>query len=173
MVQQFYQQALAPLTLRSYTSAHSRYLSFCSLYHLSPLPITEATLCKFVAAMAQQGVSHSSIKAYLSAICFMQLSHLGRDPGISDMMYLSYVLQGIKRSQAIGSSSTPHQHLSHHKSCANSRSLGNHGAFLSTRLCCGRHLAPASSGSYDLGKLLSQASPRTTPQFTSLLMTSS
>lgn len=112
LVQGFYRQALAPSTLRSYHSAQSRYIMFCSSYNISPVPVSESSLSMFVAALAGEGVSHSSIKSYLSAIRYMQLAHVGNDPQFSNMVSLSYVLLGInKRSQAIAGTANPRHRL--------------------------------------------------------------
>ena len=54
--------ALTQSTQRYYSSAQARYMSFCATYHIQPLPIVWETLCKFAAWLADQGVSHFSIK---------------------------------------------------------------------------------------------------------------
>ena len=54
-----------------------------------------------MASLASGSVSHKSIKGYLSAIRHLQITRLGYDPRFSDMAVLQYVLQGIKRAQAI------------------------------------------------------------------------
>ena len=57
--------------------------------------------------LVSQGIAHKSIKAYLSAAQHMQVSALGFDPNISSMLSLQYVLQGIKRVQAMTGSNKP------------------------------------------------------------------
>ena len=69
--------------------------------HINPLPIDQYRVCQFVAMLAAEQVSHSSIKGYLSALRHLQIYRLGYDPNIGDMAGLHSVLQGIKRSQAI------------------------------------------------------------------------
>lgn len=61
--------------------------------------------------LVSQGIAHKSIKAYLSAAQHMQVSALGFDPNISSMLSLQYVLQGIKRVQAMTGSNNSCPHL--------------------------------------------------------------
>ena len=49
--------------------------AFCSLYDiLSPFPVSEALLCYFAAAMAREQLAPQTIKTYLSAIRYMQIT---------------------------------------------------------------------------------------------------
>lgn len=57
----FYQYA--PTTLRSYQLHYSQYTTFCTSYHLSPLPVSESCLCKLAAAFALQSLS------YITQLC--------------------------------------------------------------------------------------------------------
>lgn len=107
MVRIALQYALAPSTQRSYSSIQTRYLVFCSSLHLSPIPVSQDVLCKFVVWLAAQGVSHSSIKGYLSAIHHLHITSLCQDPAIGCMAGLHYVLQGIKRIQSMSPATRP------------------------------------------------------------------
>lgn len=111
MVQEYFLQALAPSTRRSYHSAHLRYIEFCTSLNLSPLPIIQSHLCQFVSQLAAEGLAHRSIKSYLSALRYLQIELLGTDPNINGMLVLSYVLQGIKRNQASSGSYSPRSRL--------------------------------------------------------------
>ena len=111
MVQQCFIQSLAPTTIRSYHSAHIRYINFCITFNLSPIPVTQSTLCRFVALLAQEGVAHKTLKAYLSAVRYLHLPISGTDPGIRDMTLLSYVMQGIRRGQAAANTNRPRPRL--------------------------------------------------------------
>lgn len=111
MVQEYFLQALAPSTRRSYHSAHLRYSQFCTSRNFSPLPIIQSHLCQFVSQLAAEGVAHRSIKNYLSALRYLQIELLGTDPNINGMLILSYVLQGIKRNQASSGSYSPRPRL--------------------------------------------------------------
>ena len=65
-----------------------------------------------IATFAAEQVSYSSIKGYLSPLRHLQIYRLGYDPNICDMAGLHFILQGIKRSQAIsGRGSSPRTHL--------------------------------------------------------------
>ena len=111
MAQWFYNRALAPSTQRTYNSAQSRYVSFCSSFNLSPLPLTQSGLCKFVAFLATEGVAHKSIKGYLSALRHWHISSCGSDPNINSLPTLAYVLQGVKRVQTTSGSNKPRVRL--------------------------------------------------------------
>ena len=67
-VQGYFAAALASSTQSTYKTAEHRYLSFCTSFHITPLPATEATLCYFVACLGQQGLAHSTIRGYLSGV---------------------------------------------------------------------------------------------------------
>ena len=56
-----------------HSTAQKRYISFCSSFGLSPLPLTERSLCLFAAFLAIQGPQASSIMAYLSAVRHLQI----------------------------------------------------------------------------------------------------
>ena len=82
-----------------HSTAQKRYISFCSSFGLSPLPLTERSLCLFAAFLAIQGPQASSIMAYLSAVRHLQIP-VGRPSPTSDLWpWLHYVSRGIKRSQ--------------------------------------------------------------------------
>ena len=67
-VQGYFAAALALSTHSTYKTAKHRYLSFCTSFHITPLPATEATLCYFVACLDQQSLAHSTIRTYLSGV---------------------------------------------------------------------------------------------------------
>ena len=54
--------------MKSYQAGHRRYISFCNRAQLTPLPTAENTLMLFTAHLAQEGLSHQTIKVYLSAV---------------------------------------------------------------------------------------------------------
>ena len=53
--------------------------------NIDPLPIDQYRVCQFVATLAAEQVSHSSIKGYLSALRHLQIYRLGYDPNVCDM----------------------------------------------------------------------------------------
>ena len=91
--------ALAPATLRVYGSGRRRYMAFCSAADISPLPLVEHALCMFVTYLARDGLTHQTIKSYLSAIRHYHILAGQGDPFIGNPFpLLQYVLRGIKRS---------------------------------------------------------------------------
>ena len=92
--------AIATSTRRTYSSAKRRYLSFCHMYHIPPLPSSEKSLCRYVALLANEGLAHGSIKCYLAAVRHLHIEEGRGDPGISDMAKLELVLKGIKMVRA-------------------------------------------------------------------------
>ena len=108
-VEAYLGNCVAPTTLSVYRSAQRRYFSFCQNQLISnPFPVTEDTLCRFVAALAQDGLKHRTIKSYLSGIRFAQILQAMGNPFTDSMPRLEYVLSGIKRSEAhAGTGSKP------------------------------------------------------------------
>ena len=69
-------------------------------FSLTPLPLIEHQLCQFVSYLANDGLSHVSIKGYLAALRHLQISNGLPDPAISAMPKLEGVVKGIKVTQA-------------------------------------------------------------------------
>ncbi len=61
---------------------------------MAPLPVSEGTLCMFVAFLANQDVSHRSIKSYLSGVRHLQISQGLQAPHIENMTQLEQVFEG-------------------------------------------------------------------------------
>ena len=101
----YFQRALANSTQQSYASAQSRYLTFCNQFLIPPLPVQEVHLCRFASFLANEEVSHSTIKCYLSALRHLQIANNLPDPGISSMPKLEKVIRGIKSQQSLKTSS--------------------------------------------------------------------
>ena len=100
-VVQYCEQALAVSTQKSYASAKRRYLQFCARYHIQSTPFTEQALCKYVAYLANQRVSHTSIKCYLAALRHLHIERELGDPNISMMPKLELVIRGVRRAQSV------------------------------------------------------------------------
>ena len=95
--------ALAPATLRVYSAGRRRYMGFCEAADLPPLPLVERNLCLFVTFLARDGLSHQTIKSYLSAIRHYHILASQGDPFTGDPFpQLQYVLRGIKRLPSAG-----------------------------------------------------------------------
>ena len=87
--------SLAPSSQRSYTSAQTQYLKFCSLINQVPVPATEQLLVLFAAHVAQS-CAHSTVRMYLAAVRHMHISKGHRDP-LDNTLQLQLLLRGIKR----------------------------------------------------------------------------
>ena len=92
--------SIGSLTQNSYQAALHRFLQFLQLDGCtsSPFPLSEDLLCRFVAYLAGNGLCFSSIRVYLSALRFAQISRGLPDPAFSSHCRLEYVLRGIRRS---------------------------------------------------------------------------
>ena len=80
-------QALADSTKKSYKSAKRRYHSFCTVHNITPLPVCEQSLSRYAASLANEGLAHTSIKCYMSAVRHLQIEE-GRwgDPKLNCML---------------------------------------------------------------------------------------
>ena len=83
--------------MRSYQSGVTCFVSFCRDINFSPFPLCESTLCRFVAFLVSQCLTLGTIRIYLSALRFSQITGGGHDPSMADMARLHYVLRGISR----------------------------------------------------------------------------
>ena len=92
----YFQSALAPTSQRTYSSAQQGYIRLCATFGLAPLPVVEHQLCQFVSYLADDKLTHSTIKSYLSAIRHMQIALGLPAPGIANMPKLEGVMTGIQ-----------------------------------------------------------------------------
>ena len=91
-------QSLAPSTRQLYKSGQRRFFQFCQEATLQPFLLSEQLLSMFVAYLGKEGLSHQTIKSYLSAVRFLSISTGQGDPFCPGAMpVLQYVLRGIKR----------------------------------------------------------------------------
>ena len=100
-VRRLYGQGIASSTLTSYKSGIRQYYSFCSQFTLSPFPLTDSLLCRFVAFLYDRQLSPASIRLYLSSIRFLQISLGSPDPSLANFPQLHYVLRAVKRLNPI------------------------------------------------------------------------
>ena len=99
-VQELFAAGLATSTQRVYRSGRLRYQRFCQQFDLQAYPATETVLALFVAPLFRQGLTAGTIKSYLSAVCYTQISLDFGDPHANVMPQLEYVTKGLKRKTA-------------------------------------------------------------------------
>jgi hypothetical protein len=68
LVGQYIDASISPATKCTYAAGQRRYLKFCMSTGVLPLPLTEGHLSRYVAHLAEEGLKHTSIKGYLSAL---------------------------------------------------------------------------------------------------------
>ena len=81
---------------------------------MTPFPVKEAVLCAFVAylALCKNNLSAGLVKSYLAAIHHAQISLGLRDPKITNMPKLEYVIKGLCR-KAMGREVHPCLSITH------------------------------------------------------------
>ena len=67
---------------------------------MEPLPASEHYLSQFVSALAMEGLSHPTLKDYLSGIRHLHLENHLKNPNISSLAHLEQVHREIKALQA-------------------------------------------------------------------------
>ena len=77
-------KGLAKSTVKSYQSGITMYKSFCMRLRRPSLLVSEDTSSVFVASLAKEGVSHTSLKVYLAAIRHYQIQ-MGREIPVSSL----------------------------------------------------------------------------------------
>ena len=99
-VQELFGAGLATSTQRVYRSGSQRYQKFCQQFDVQAYPATETVLALFVASLFRQGLMAGTIKSYLSAVRYTQISLGFSDPHAIAMPQLEYVTKGRKRKTA-------------------------------------------------------------------------
>ena len=90
----YQQAALAPSTQSTYSSGVRSYRLFCVQTGSLVLPLTELTLQRYAASMANR-VGFKTIKVYLCGVQYLSIMS-GFDVQISSFMRLYYTLRGIR-----------------------------------------------------------------------------
>ena len=99
VVRELFSAGLALSTRRNYKTGSKRYLEFChSQRTKSPFPVSEQTLCRFVAWLHMQHLSSSTANNYLAAVRHSQVALGLGDPKMASMAQLEYVIRGMKRT---------------------------------------------------------------------------
>ena len=100
-IHHYYQQGLALSTHKSYQAAIEQYLTFCDQIKHTPMPTSEFTLLLYIAHMGQKGLSHSTIRVYLSAIRSLHVAKGQHNHFTAQYTpRLRQVLHGIQTEQA-------------------------------------------------------------------------
>ena len=102
LVQSYFARGVTQSTMRTYMSAQKPYLTFCSLYHIPPLPLSKVSTCLFAAFLAHQSLKSQCISSYLSALHYLQVSVGHNAPQRANWPRLQYLLKGIAHSQPGG-----------------------------------------------------------------------
>ena len=79
-------------------------MDFCCKVDLTPFPMTESNLMYFVTFLYNEGFSAGTVKSYLSAARYTQISLEFGDPSVAGMPKLELVIKGLKKRTATGQS---------------------------------------------------------------------
>ena len=85
-------QGLASSTLATYRSGIRQYTAFCQQFRLTPLPLSDLNLCRFVSYLHQQQLSPASVRLYLAALRYLQIVAVGHDPQPGEFPRLHYAV---------------------------------------------------------------------------------
>ena len=97
----YFDKGLADSTKKSYMSARNRYVKFSAGISLSNLPLSEHKLCLFVSHLAKSGSKYQTVKCYLSAFRYFQISVGMGDPFTGGSMpRLEYITKAIKKAES-------------------------------------------------------------------------
>ena len=97
---EFFSKGLAQSTTRTYASGVKKYISYCERVAKAPLPVSEDLISGFVATLARDGLSYTSIRTYLAAVRHHQIASGFGDPNICQMSRLEYILKGVRKGGA-------------------------------------------------------------------------
>jgi len=98
-VQQLFVNGLVPLMNKNYHSGSKRFVSFCNRNHITvPFPVSKQLLSCFAAYFCKEGLKGGTVKSYMAAVRHAQISLGLRDPRMSDMPQLGYIIRGFKKA---------------------------------------------------------------------------
>ena len=153
-VERYFRSGLAPSTQNCYDSAKCRFLHFCKRTGLSPLPLSENLLCRYMASLADEGQSPKTIKSYLSATRHLQIAMSLPDPRMGEMARLEQVIKGAKREYAKRNPETRVRLPITPDILLKLRSVWSRDAKDLIGLCFGQRVVSVFMVSYGRGKLL-------------------
>ena len=141
VVQGYFEAGLAPSTRRTYQSGINRFYKFCTTYQIpTPLPVTQSTLCYFISALARDRLAYSTIYQQYG-ICISSIIYQNPDPS-QCQNYPSWSEVSVNLPTI-----ALHAFRLALISCIRSGHCGHHQPTNEKRLCYGRFVPPASSGS--------------------------
>ena len=73
-------------TRKTYNSAQKRYLDFCTMYTLCPLPATQQVLLLYIAYLYEEKLCYSTVNVYLAAIRSLHIMQGHANPLDGDLM---------------------------------------------------------------------------------------
>ena len=85
----------APSTTRTYVTQRQAYLQFCTEIDISPVPLSQANLGRYIAFLSRR-LCFNSVRQYLNVV---RLKHLeaGHANPLDHTWYVAFVLKGVKR----------------------------------------------------------------------------
>ena len=94
----YLRRSLAASSASTYMTGVRSYHNFCLSQSIIVFPVSQESLCYFVAAEANRGLGYNSIKVYLCGVLH-QNTLLGFRAAVSDYPILFHMLRGIRRVQ--------------------------------------------------------------------------
>ena len=92
-VQHTLQQARASSTSRVYRSVQNKYLRFCDMYKIQPLPITDSVMLRYLAYLDLLGINVRTMRVYLAGIRALQIEN-----GMSEPLIYTPLVQLMVKS---------------------------------------------------------------------------
>ena len=87
--------AFAASTSRTYSAHQVAYLDFCSKSGISPVPISQADLGRYIAYLSRR-LTFNSIRQYLNIVRLLHLEN-GHPNPLNNNWYISSILKGVRR----------------------------------------------------------------------------
>ena len=88
---------LLPPHLRHNRSGIRQYTAFCWQFGLTPLPLSDLNLCRFVSYLHQQQLSPASVRLYLTTLHYLQIFAVGHDPQPGEFFRLQYAVRAVQQ----------------------------------------------------------------------------
>ena len=107
-VQKCFELGLVSSTRKIYQAGINKFAQFCVSYNTtSPLPVSQSLLCLFISHLANLCLSRGTIKTYLAAIRYLQVSMNLPEPRSVSMPKLALVEKRICHLRALDRMTRP------------------------------------------------------------------